>query len=195
MDERCWWRWKWNEGGRNRCILSLSSRGDPLRLIYSKGMMRHCVMLNAAFMTRSWSSHADFWLRIINQLGRVSLPHLLSSPLRPLRNPSSSIQLRHFSRLADRFCIEIDEDYWIPSVSRVYAYLFQDSSFVKSWFCNLSGSVVYRECVLYFTDIVFQSRVNFSINCNILLSLLNTIINVIGLNRVQTFRIENVIKL
>lgn len=82
--------------------LSLSSsRGDPLRLIYSKGMMRHCVMLNAAFMTRSWSSHADFWLRIINQLGRVSLPHLLSSPSPPPpRNRSSSIQLRHLSRLA-----------------------------------------------------------------------------------------------
>lgn len=71
--------------------LSLSSsRGDPLRLIYSKGMMRHCVMLNAAFMTRSWSSHADFWLRIINQLGRVSLPHLLSSPFPPEIVPARS---------------------------------------------------------------------------------------------------------
>lgn len=39
--------------GEEIVVPSLSSRGDPLRLIYSKGMMRHCVMLNAAFMTRS----------------------------------------------------------------------------------------------------------------------------------------------
>lgn len=31
---------------------SIPSIRDPLRLIYSKGMMRHRAMLNAAFMTR-----------------------------------------------------------------------------------------------------------------------------------------------
>lgn len=40
-------------GEREEIVMPSLSRGDPLRLIYSKGMMRHCVMLNAAFMTRS----------------------------------------------------------------------------------------------------------------------------------------------
>lgn len=142
MDERCRWRWKWNEGGRGKKSLCPLSRGDPLRLIYSKGMMRHCVMLNAAFMTRSWSSHADFWLRIINQLGRVSLPHLLSSPLRPLRNRSSSIQLRHLSRSA--FCIEIDEDY---DTTRVFIRRFFFREIMILQFVWVGGE--YGECVSY----------------------------------------------
>lgn len=86
VDERCWW----NEG---REEYALSSR-DPLRLIYSEGMMRHCVMLNAAFMTRSWSSHADF--------DRASLISWVASSLTCFRPsveivPAREIQLRHFS--------------------------------------------------------------------------------------------------